>query len=79
MLLTFLLSAVSTAVAAPASAMPPPPKCEKPQLTLARSSDRPLIAPLGEAPPAEQIFAVLHTDFDGCVKPVSTRSNVRKR
>ena len=76
MLLTILLSAASTVATPPTLT---PPRCEKPRSTLAGGADRPLIKPLGEAPPAQHILAVLHTDFDGCVKPVAARSNARKR
>lgn len=76
MLLVILLSAAST-VAAPAE--PTPPQCEKPQVTLVRSADQPLIRPLDKAPPAKQIYAVMRTDADGCVRPVAVRSTPRKR
>ena len=56
------------------------PICRNPEvLTARKDTTGGGIHPLGGEPPARHIRAVLRTDFDGCVKPVTIKARVGKR
>lgn len=53
--------------------------CKNPEVVYAGDTwAKPGIKPLGDAPPAKHILAVVRT-VDGCVKPVVVKAEVGKR
>lgn len=76
MLLAILLA--GSAVAVPSAQLGP--ICRNPETLRADEAvPKAGIRPLGDEPPARHIRAVLRTDFDGCVKPVTIDARVGKR
>jgi|UniRef100_UPI0035CC3ABE hypothetical protein len=77
MLLAVLLAAAGPAPDTPHRAPALQPLCRKPSsVPVWDHRKTPLIHPLGNEPPAQQIRAVLRTMPDGCVVPMVVRAEV---